>query len=101
MHVREERIFRYVLRKSCRRLVLAQHLAVAQVLVFVNGHVVGLSCDIDDNVRFISVFVHGPLVVREGVAVLVSVVGIEEDTKALDANTAEYTENVSLVFVEF
>lgn len=86
--------------KSCRCSVLAQHLAVAQVLVLVNGHVVGLRCDVDDDVRLVAVFVHGPLVVREGLTVLMSVVAVEEDTKALDTNAAEYTENVSLVFVE-
>jgi hypothetical protein len=92
---------RCVLRKGYRCSVLTQHFTIAQVLVFVNGHVVGLSRDINNNVVFVAVFIHGPLVVRERLAVLVSVIGIEEDTEALDANTAEYTKNVSLMFVEF
>lgn len=83
-------------------LVLTQHLTVTEVLILIYHHAISLGGDIENDIGFLAVFIHGSLVVGEGsLAILVVVVGVEELTEALDAYTAENTENLALVFVEF
>jgi ABC-type phosphate transport system permease subunit len=83
-------------------LVLAQHLAVTQVLILIYRHSVGLSGDVQDYVRFLAILVHGSLIVGEGcLAILMVVVVIKELAEALHANPTEDTEDVALVFIEF
>lgn len=83
-------------------LVLAQHLAVAKVLILVNHHAISLRRDVEDRIRLLAIFVHGSFVIGEGrLAVLVVVIRIEELPETLDAYTTKDTENIALVFVEF
>lgn len=82
-------------------LVLAQHLAVAEIFILVYHHSVGLGGDVENDIGLVAVFVHGALVVGEGsLAILVGVVGVEELAETLDAYAAEDTEDVALMFVE-
>lgn len=83
------------------RLVLAQHFAVAQVFVLVYHHTISLGGDIEDDIGFLAIFVHGSLVVGEGsLAVLMFVVVVEELAETLDTDAAKDTKYVALMFVE-
>jgi hypothetical protein len=84
-----------------RRLVLTQHLAVTEVFVLIYRHSISLSCDIEYDIGFLAIFVHGSFVVGEGsLSMLGLVVDIEELAKTLNADAAKDTKDVALVFVE-
>lgn len=80
---------------------MAQHLAVTEVLVLIYHHSVSLGSDIEYDIGFLAIFVHGSFVIGEGgLSVLSLVVDIEELTEALNAYAAKHTKDVALVFVE-
>jgi hypothetical protein len=80
---------------------LTQHLAVAEVLVFIYHHAVSLGGDIEYDVGFLAIFVHGSFVIGEGsLSVLGLVVDVEKLAETLNAYATKDTKDVALVFVE-
>ena len=89
--------------RQSRLLVQASHLAIVAELVFlVDGHGVRLRRDHHHVVTVVVVVIHGTIVDAEGICVrvLITVIRIHERTETLDANAAEDTKDVALVFVK-
>lgn len=82
-------------------LILTHHLAlITEVLVhFFDSHAVGLGSNVENHFRLVAFVVHGAIF--ESRPWCAWRVGIEVVAKAIDADTAEYTEDVALMFVEF
>lgn len=86
-------------------LVLPCHLTIITEFVFlVNGHYVRLCCDHNHVIAIFILMVHGTVVESERIFLvinIVSAIGVHEDAKALYADTAEDTEDLTLVIIEF
>jgi hypothetical protein len=84
-------------------LILSQHFTVVAVVFLVvhlvNGHAIGLRGDVAHLIAFFGFVVHGALAFVSA-AILTLAVGVEEDAQTGDADAAEDTENVALVFVK-
>jgi hypothetical protein len=84
-------------------LILSHHLAIVSepvfVVHFIHGHAGRLCCDVAHLVAFFGFIVHGASAFI-AVADFALAIGVEEDAKTGDADSAEDAENVALVLIE-
>jgi hypothetical protein len=84
-------------------LILSQHFTVVAVVFLVvhlvNCHAVRLRGDVAHLITFFGFIVHGAFAI-ESAAILALTVGVKEDAETGDADAAEDTKNVALVFVK-
>jgi hypothetical protein len=89
---------------ALEHLVLARHFAVVAKFVFlVNSHDIRLRCHGHHVVAFFVLVIHGAVIRTETIGVAVdifSTIGVHKDTKTLNSDTAEDTENFALVVIE-